>query len=81
MNPVLVALDVDSAAKALPTAPVPRPPQPIRPSFKVSLPAACAARLINRLVAAAPASAALDCLKNVRRELAPGVEAWESAIA
>ena len=32
----------DRPAKALPAAPVPRPPQPIRPIFSVSLPAACA---------------------------------------
>ncbi len=58
-----------SAFNALAAAPVPRPPQPMRPTFSVPLPAACTpAGNSNELASEPVAMAAVDCLRNARRE-------------
>ena len=55
-----------SAVSACSAAPVPRPPQPIRPTFNLSEPAAWATEARSSAVAVA-ATAAVPCIRNVRR--------------
>src|SRR5712692_9457479 len=57
-----------SALRALMIAPVPRPPQPIRPTRSRSLPAACTRGSLNKGPASAPAAHAVEVLRNSRRE-------------
>ena len=50
-------------------APLPRPPQPIRPIFSVSLPAAWTIRALDSMPASEPAAiVAVPCLRKSRRE-------------
>ena len=63
-----ISLACGSAFRALPAAPVPRPPQPINPTLSTSLPAAWALRLRLKPLAGTPAVIAVDVLKKSRRE-------------
>src|SRR5262245_57348858 len=58
-----------SALRALVAAPVPRPPQPIRPTRIRSLPAACTPGAVAEAPTSVPAaSAAVEVLRKSRRE-------------
>src|SRR5262249_27996413 len=65
-SPIAQSLTLRSALKAWAAAPVPRPPQPIRPTLSVSLPPAWTD------VARAPAATTAEALRNWRREEADG---------
>src|SRR6516162_977543 len=62
---IATSLTLGSAFKAWPAAPVPRPPQPIRPMRMTSLPAAWT---WGSEASAAPAVVKADALRNSRRE-------------
>src|SRR5262249_18257015 len=66
-SPIAHSLTFESALSACDAAPEPRPPQPIRPTFSSSPPAAWTFRG-KAMAASEPATASDEVSKNVRRD-------------
>src|SRR4051812_19213611 len=67
-SPRATILTFSPVSTALTAAPVPRPPQPIRPILIASSPAAWTAGSTPRPVATAPPTATVDAFRKSRRE-------------
>ena len=81
MSPIAYSTVLLSAASASAAAPLPRPPQPIRPTLSVSLLAANDFSGKLRFAANTdPSAAVVDALKNCRREVEAAEVVWSRMI-